>query len=60
MGQKELALPGQRKSKRGNGAAPAALPQDRSVVATKSVLSGGSDQEPCAIGFNVREIHLTG
>src|SRR6266851_8911419 len=54
-GQKELALLGQRKPKRGNGAAPAALPQDRPIMATKSVLSGGSDREPCAIGFDVRE-----
>src|ERR1700738_4656704 len=38
-GQKELALPGKRKSKRGNGAAPAALPQDQPRVATRSVLS---------------------
>ena len=59
-GQKELALLGKRKPKRGNGAAPAALPQDRPVMATKSVLSGGSDREPCAIGFDVRERRLTG
>jgi len=43
VGQKELALPGESKSKRGNGAAPAALLQDRPVVATRSVLSRGSD-----------------
>jgi len=53
-GQKELALLGKRKPKRGNGAAPAALPQDRPFMATKSVLSGGSDQEHCAID-DVRE-----
>ena len=59
MGQKELALPGQRKSKRGNGAAPAALPQDRSV-ATKSVLSRGSDQGYGVIQLDVQEIPATG
>ena len=60
MGQKELALPGQRKSKRGIGAAPAALPQDRSVVATKSVLSRGSDQGYGVIQLDVREVPATG
>ena len=60
VGQKELALPGQRKSKRGNGAAPAALPQDRPVVATRSVLSRGSDQGYGVIQLDVQEIPATG
>ena len=59
-GQKELALPGKRKSKRGNGAAPAALPQDRPVVATRSVLSRGSDQGYGVIQLDVQEIPATG
>jgi hypothetical protein len=59
-GQKELALLGQRKPKRGNGAAPAALPQDRPVVATKSVLSRGSNQGYGVIQLDVREIPATG
>ena len=59
VGQKELALPGQRKSKRGNGAAPAALPQDRPVVATRSVLSRGSDQGYGVIQLVVQEIPAT-
>jgi len=59
-GQKELALLGQRKSKRGNGAAPAALPQDRPVVATRSVLSRGGDQGYGVIQLDVQEIPATG
>jgi hypothetical protein len=55
VGQKELALPGQRKSKRGNGAAPAALPQDR-PMATTSLLSRGSDQGHDALELNSREV----
>jgi hypothetical protein len=60
VGQKELALPGRRKSKRGNGAAPAALPQDRPVVATRSVLSRGGDQGYGVIQLDVQEIPATG
>jgi hypothetical protein len=59
VGQKELALPGQSKSKRGNGAAQAALPQDRPVVATRSVLSRGSDQGYGVIQLDFREIPAT-
>ena len=55
MGQKELALPGQRKPKRGNGAAPTALPQDR-PMATRSLLSRGSDQGHDALKLNSREV----
>src|ERR1700694_2879896 len=57
-GQKELALPGKRKSRRGNGAAPAALPQDRPAVATRSVLSRGSDQGYGVIQLDVRDTRL--
>ena len=60
VGQKELALPGESKSKRGNGAAPAALPQDRPVVATRSVLSRGGDQGYGVIQLDVQEIPATG
>ena len=60
VGQKGLALLGQRKSKRGNGAAPAALPQDRPVVATRSVLSRGGDQGYGVIQLDVQEIPATG
>ena len=59
MGQKELALLGQRKSKRGNGAAPAALPQDR-PMARKSLLSSGSDQGHDAFKLNSHEVLPTG
>jgi hypothetical protein len=43
-GHKERALPGPREPQRGNGCVPAALPQDRPLVVTRSLLSSGSDQ----------------
>lgn len=58
-GQKELALLGQYESQRGNGIAPTVLPQDR-PMARRSVLSRGSDQGPCSIQLDVREITATG
>src|SRR5712691_4190183 len=54
-GQKELALLGQCEPQRGNGIAPTALPQDR-PMATRSLLSRGSDQGHDALELNSREV----
>jgi len=54
-GQKELALLGQCEPQRGNGIAPTAPPQDR-PIATRSLLSRGSDQGHDAFKLNSREV----
>ena len=58
-GQKELALLGKCEPQRGNGIVPTALPQDR-PMATRSLLSCGSDQGHDALELNSREVLAAG